>query len=467
MNSKQTYKRRTSIMKNIKYILALVAVLFAVQTRAQHTISGYFTDGYMYRHEINPAIGNSQNFISTPLYGNLNFGIRGNMNLGDYIYVKNGKTTTFLNPSVSSSEFMGNISEKNNLHFDANIQIMSAGFKAFGGYNTIGINLRASAYTMLPKGLFQFAKEGLENKSYDISDFGMHANSYAEFSLGHSRNINEKLRVGANIKFLVGLANIDAEFSKAQLNLAEDSWTAVTNAQVQASVKGLTYETEISENTGNPYVSGMDIDGYGVSGKGFAIDLGAEYKLDDNWKFGASLLDLGFITWSNNVVATTNGDKTFSTADYKFSFEEENENNFEDEIERLSDGLAGLYELEDAGDRGKRKKALGATLNLAAEYTMPFYDRLSVGLINTTRFLEDCTWTDFRLSANVAPLKWFSANVNVAAGTYGCAFGWMLNIHPKGFNLFVGMDQVLGKVTEEFVPLSSNASMNIGINVPF
>ncbi len=455
-------------MKNIKYILALVAVvLLSAQIKAQHTMSGYFMDGYMYRHEINPAIGNKQNYIAFPAIGNLNIGLRGSLNLQDYLYNVNGRTTTFLNPSVSASEFLGNINDKNNLHFDANIQILSAGFKGFGGYNTIGVNLRSSVYTMLPKSLFQFAKEGLSNKCYDISDFSMHANSYAEIALGHSRNINEKLRVGASLKFLVGVANIDAEFNKAQLNLSEDNWTAVTNAEIKASVKGLTYETEISENTGNPYVNGMDIDGFGVSGYGFAVDLGAEYKLDDNWKFGAALLDLGFISWSNNVLATTNGDKTFSTNDYKFSFEEENENNFEDEVERLSDGLVGLYELENAGDQGKRKKALAATLNLAAEYTMPFYDRLTLGLINTTRFQGDYTWTDFRLSANVAPLKCFSANVNVAAGTYGCAFGWMLNFHPTGFNLFVGMDQVLGKVTEEFVPLSSNASFNVGINVPF
>ena len=455
-------------MKNIKHIVALVAVLFvAAHTWAQHTISGYFTDGYMYRHEINPAIGNSQNYISFPAIGNLNMGVRGSLNLEDYIYVKNGKTTTFLNPTVSTSEFLGNIKDKNTLHFDANIQIMSAGFKACGGYNTLGVNVRSSAYTMLPKALFQYAKEGLSNKCYDISGFGMHANSYVEFALGHSHNINEKLRVGVALKYLVGVANIDAEFNKAQLNLGENGWTALTNAQVQANVKGLTYETEISENSGKPYVSGADIDGFGISGKGFAVDLGVEYKLDDNWKFGAALLDLGSISWSNNVVATTNGDKMFSTNDYKFSFEEDNENNFEDELERMTDGLAGLYELENAGDRGKRKKSLGATMNLAAEYTMPFYDRLSLGLINTTRFLGDFTWTDFRLSANVAPLKWFSANVNVAAGTYGCAFGWMLNIHPTGFNLFVGMDQVLGKVTEEFVPLSSNASFNLGVNIPF
>lgn len=455
-------------MKNIKYILALVAVvLLATQTRAQHTMSGYFMDGYMFRHKINPAIGNQQNFISTPIYGNLNLGIRGSLNLKDYIYNVNGKTTTFLNPEVSTSEFLGNINDKNTFHFDANIQILSVGFKAFGGYNTVGANLRSSIYTMLPKSLFQFAKEGLTNKCYDISDFSMHANSYAEIALGHSRNINEKLRVGANLKFLVGIANIDAEFNKAQINLNEDNWTAVTNAQVQANIKGFKYETEISENTGNPYVNGAKIDNFGISGYGFAVDLGAEYKLNDSWKFGAALLDLGFISWDNNVLATTNGDKTFSTNDYKFSFDDNNPNNFEDEIERLSDGLVGLYELDNAGDQGKRKKSLAATMNLAVEYTMPFYDRLSLGLLNTTRFQGDYTWTDFRLSANVAPLKWFSANVNVAAGTYGCAFGWMLNIHPKRFNLFVGMDQMLGKVTEEFIPLSSNASFNIGINVPF
>ena len=162
-------------MKNIKYILPLVAVvLFAAPASAQHTISGYFMDGYMYRHEINPAIGNNQNYISFPAIGNLNIGLRGSLNLEDYIYVKNGKTTTFLSPSVSASEFLGNIEDKNKLHFDANIQIMSAGFKGFGGYNTIGINLRSSIYSMLPKSLFQFAKEGLSNKNYDISDFSMH-----------------------------------------------------------------------------------------------------------------------------------------------------------------------------------------------------------------------------------------------------------------------------------------------------
>ena len=231
-------------MKRIKYLLA-TAILStsAIPTFAQHTYSGYFTDGYLYRHEINPAIGNEQNYISLPALGNMNFGVRGNLNLKDYIYNINGKTTTFLNPEVSAKEFLNNINDENKFNFDTKIELLSAGFKAFGGYNTIGINVRSNIHTMLPKALFQFAKEGITNKDYDISKFGMHANAYAELAFGHSRNINEKLRIGANVKVLLGLANVDAEFNKAKISLGNDQWTAVTNAEINASVKGLTYET--------------------------------------------------------------------------------------------------------------------------------------------------------------------------------------------------------------------------------
>ncbi len=456
-------------MKQLKYILASFALaMSAVGASAQHTNSGYFTDGYLYRHQLNPAIGNSQGYVSFPVLANMNFGIRGNLNLENFIYNRDGRTTTFMNPKVSAQEFLGNIEEENDFNFETKLQIFSVGFKAFGGYNTIGVNVRARMNTMLPYSLFQFAKEGLSNKTYDISKFGIHARSYAEFVLGHSRDIGEKWRVGANLKFLVGAANIDAEFNKALVTLGQDRWTILTNAEVQANVKGLTYETEKSENSGQDYVSGAEIDGAGIGGYGFAVDLGATYKLLDNLTLSASLLDLGYISWNTNVVASTNGDKKFSTDNYKFSFEEEAENNFEDELENMTDGLSGLYELENKGDQGSRSTGLGATLNIGAEYKMPFYDRLSAGVLYTQRIQGDYSWCDFRFSANVAPTKWFSAGANVAFGTYGTAFGWILNFHPTGLNLFVAMDQTLGKIASGApVPLSSNASVNVGLNFPF
>jgi len=442
-------------------------MLSATGAYAQYTNSGYFTEGYTYRHQLNPAFGNEKNYISIPAIGNMNMGIVGNMNLQDFIYNIDGKTTTFLHPDVSASEFMGNIEDENELNFDTRIQILSVGFKGFGGYNTIGVSMRGSLYGMMPKALFQFAKEGITNKTYDISDFGLHTNAYAELALGHSRQINDKLRVGANLKFLFGLANIDAEFNKANLRLGEDHWDATVNAEIQASVKGLEYETETSDFSGKPYVNGMDVDGFGLNGFGMAVDLGAEYKLNDTWRFSAALLDFGFISWSNNMVATTNGDKNVTTDKYKFDFDENADPDFEDQIDNLGDELMSLYELDNEGDKGGRTKMLGATINLGAEYTLPAYNKLKFGLMNTTRFQGTNTWTEFRLSANVAPVKIFSAGANIAAGTYGMGFGWILSFHPKGFNLFAAMDHTLGKVSKEFVPLTSKGTFNLGVNIPF
>ena len=106
-------------------------------------------------------------------------------------------------------------------------------------------------------------------------------------------------------------------------------------------------------------------------------------------------------------------------------------------------------------------------VNVGVEYTFPLYRRLSFGLLNTTRINGAYGWTDFRLSANIAPVKCFDASVNVAAGTYGMGMGWLINLHVPGFNLFLAMDHTVTKVSKEYVPLSSNASVNFGLNFPF
>ena len=136
-------------------------------------------------------------------------------------------------------------------------------------------------------------------------------------------------------------------------------------------------------------------------------------------------------------------------------------------MDKLKDDISALYELNDMGDSGSRIKKLGATVNVGVRYSMPFYRKLSVGLLSSTRFQGDYSSTECRLSANIAPCKIFSAGVNVVTGTYGTGYGWLINFHPKGFNLFLGMDRTVTKLAKQGVPLSSNASVNLGINFPF
>lgn len=455
-------------MKNIKSLALSLIVLVSGSAVAQNTNSGYFTEGYTYRYQMNPALSvNDSSFVAMPGIGNINVAVRGNVGIDNILYNVNGETTTFLNPQVSASEFLDGLKDNNRIGADVKIGVLAFGFKAFKGFNTVTLNVRANSSLRIPKPLLSFLKEGIENTTYDISGLKAHADAYIELGLGHSHRLNDKWSVGGTMKFLFGGANIDAEFDKAQLTLGHDSWTAVTNARMQASVKGLEYEHDYNSSTGKEYVDGMDVDGTGLNGFGMALDMGAVFTPNQDWSFSLAVLDLGFINWNNNMLATTNGDKTFNTGNYSFNANDDAANSFDNEWEIMKDDLSALYELEDMGDDGSRTTMLGATVNTGVEYTLPVYRKLKFGLLNSTRIHGDYTWTEFRLSANVAPGRAFSAGANVALGTYGFSFGWLMNVKVTGFNMFLGMDHTLGKLAKQGLPLSSNGSVNFGLNFPF
>lgn len=457
-------------MKATIYRLLIAAAFTATATiaSAQASESGYFVDGYSYRYTMNPAFGNDRNFVSIPGIANLNIGMHGNLPLTSVLYNVDGRTTTFLNPGVATSTVLANIKNVNKIGSNDAITILAGGFKAWGGYNTVTIGAKVDADVSLPRSIFSLLKEGVANKTYDISDINARANAYAEIAFGHSRNFGKQWRVGATFKFLIGGANVNAELRNTQLNLGVDDWSITADADIHASVKGMRYDTKLNDRTGHRYVSGAKVDNAGVGGFGMAFDLGAEYTTPvKGLRVSAALLDLGFICWSDDVWASTNGVKSFNTDRYTFSPDDDAPNSFSNEFDRMRDDLSALYELEDMGNVGGRTTALRATMNIGAEYELPWYRKLTFGLLNTTRIAGNFTTTDFRISANVAPCKVFSAGINMVAGTYGVGFGWLANVHVTGCNFFIGMDRTPGKLAKQGVPLNSNLGVNFGLNVLF
>ena len=63
---------------------ALIAATATVAT-AQNTTAAYFTKDYKFRHTMNPAYGNDQNYVSVPALGNINLGVHGNFGVKDVI----------------------------------------------------------------------------------------------------------------------------------------------------------------------------------------------------------------------------------------------------------------------------------------------------------------------------------------------------------------------------------------------
>lgn len=457
-------------MKQKVIISAAMAAMILLPTalRAQDLSSGYFVEDYTYRYQMNPAFGNSQNFISMPALGNLNVGLHGNLGISDVLYNVDGKTTTFMNPKLSSDEVLKNINDVNRIGTLDKIGILSAGFKAFGGYNTVSINAVADVSVKVPGEMFNLLKNGVANKTYDLGDLRASGVAYGEIAFGHSRQVMKGLRVGTTLKFMLGGGYMDAHMRNANLVLGENEWTVTTDADLRSSVKGLTYKTKVNDRTGHRYVNGIDVDGTGLNGFGMALDLGAVYETPvKGLTVSLALLDLGFISWNNDMLATTNGEKTFTTDKYTFNADDDAPNSFSKEWDRLRDDFSAIYELDDMGDQGGRTSMPHATLNIGVQYALPMYNKLTFGLLNTTRLAGDFTTTDFRLSANIAPCRIFSGGVNLGVGTFGASFGWVANLHLTGFNFFLGMDRVPGKLCKQGVPLSSNAQVTMGINFPF
>lgn len=460
------------------YMMTAAMTLCGTAVTAQTMNSAYFTGDYKYRHDLNPAYGNEQNYISWPALGNLNVSTHGNFGYGDVVMNNpmfgkgsDKKMTTFLNPYISSSDALSGFSKGNNrISGNVDITILSAGFKAFGGYNTIELGARTSFGMSLPYELFEFAKN-TGNKSYDIGDVTANATAFAQLAFGHSHQIGDKLRIGAKVKFLFGGARADLKMENLKADLtADDKWTVTGKATANVSMKGFTYlesEEEYNDPQRGTYrkVDDVDIDGAGLGGFGMAFDLGGIYKINRDWTVSAAVVDLGFINWSNNMQATNRSQSFIFNGFHDTAVKSDHTNSLDNQADKYGDQIADFANLSDEGDQGSRSTGFGATVNVGCEYTLPVYRKLTFGLLSSTRINGDHTWTEGRLSANVAPLKWLDGGINFAVNSYTASMGWVLNIHPKGQNFFIGMDHLLGKTSKEFIPLSSNASVCVGFNV--
>ena len=73
-----------SLFNKYTLTVALTAVVGSVM--AQDLNSAYFTDGYSYRHDMNPAYDNEYNYIAIPVLGNLGMQLRGSLGVGDIFF---------------------------------------------------------------------------------------------------------------------------------------------------------------------------------------------------------------------------------------------------------------------------------------------------------------------------------------------------------------------------------------------
>lgn len=456
-----------------KTLLGLLFCGAGLTAVAQETANAYFMETGKFRHRLNPALIDRQGYLSMPLLGNISFGANTNLGAETFIFEinpaqNNGRRYgTFLHPEVTNQQFFDALGKKD-LYIGSyvNMNILSVGFKGWKGGNVIDINLRSNTDVNLPNDLFRLAKDGGANNHYQLSNFGLKSQTYLEVGFGHAHPIGDHLVVGGKAKLLLGLAYANLKVKQLDLTLDDNKWEVVGQAEGAFALQQTHFQMDEKGR-----IKDLEKFKAGMTGTGIAFDLGATYKVHglEALTLSAALTDMGSINHSEAQNLKTKDNAKWTFDGFRQAYVASDKTHSQElgaEFDRMGEDLKDMLNLYDSGTKGQTQ-GLATTLNLGAEYTLPLYKKLSVGILHSRRMNDIYNWNSTMLSARVRPVKAIELGLSTAFTTTGTQLGGMLTLNAPAFHFFVAADGFLGKLSKQGIPLAGmNSNIAFGIGFP-
>ena len=419
-----------------RYIAILIFVLALPAMAAAQVRNSYFMEGSTFRTDMNPALAPTRGYVNFPLLGGLGVGMNNNfLSIENMLYpTRDGRLVTFMHKSVDRNDFLKRLPRNNALEMSVSEQLFGFGAHTKRFFWSAGLNLKVNADVNIPKNVFSLLTS-LGQGTYNMNNLHLGANAYMEVYVGAAVPIKDFITVGARVKGLIGFAN--AAFNVDQMRVS------VTDEEVSARFRGdLTASCPIL-NSNMPIGEPIDIENImmedvsllmqnplaRLGNGGVAVDLGAEVRLlDDHLRVSAAVTDLGFIKWSRN--ATISGKMGTGLTYRGFDFETE-------ELDADNENFDFVAADVSKGNTSR----LNCSLNVGAEYAI-LRNRISFGLLSHTKFCQTFTYSELTASVNFKPLNWITATLShtLLNRNQPGVFGFALNLHPTGFNLFLGAD---------------------------
>lgn len=476
---------KTLLNKKVFVAISILATTFTAQ--AQYLRTSYFMEGASTRIQMNPGLQPTRGYLNLPLIGNFNVSANTNsLGINDVIDItKDG------NDFLNNNTLYNSLLQENRLNMNLNANILSFGWYRGKNFWSFNAGLRMDIDAQINKDMFTMMRNmnGFDIESvagqkqrYNMGNQSVNMNAYAEVGLGLSRRITEKLTIGARAKVLLGLARTEVNIEQFDLDLDipevpntgnmtqeelmnyefnEEDWygkgysyNAKANVVTTLKGGGMTFDE-------NNMITGFNLDAnnFGIAGTGFGVDLGASYSIFKNLTISAAVLDLGVMKWNKNntTIAEVNGSENVII----------DANNYEQFIggDLLSLERFDFKKEEEADYKSSTK--LSTTVLVGAEYGL-FNNKLSVGAIYSSRFVQPKTQTELTFLATLRPSNAFNLAVSyspILSG--GKSFGLALKLGPlfagtdymyfgensKTINAFVGLSLPLGGKPKPFSEL--------------
>lgn len=205
------------------------------------------------------------------------------------------------NDQLSATKLINNIDKGFwNLTF-VNADILGVRFKAKKWFWNASLRARSFSKLMIDKDMLELAWDGNASKlgeDIKLNHMGNHGTAYTEIGIGGARDFGDKWRLGAKVKLNLGVANVSNTKTDASLYFDPITYEARMDGKYTINTASI---PNIDDDQGWENLEIQDYLNPNFKNWGLGIDLGAEYKFDDRLSFSASIVDLGFIKWTDNT----------------------------------------------------------------------------------------------------------------------------------------------------------------------
>lgn len=284
--------------KIYRLVLSVTLLLSGAAVTGQNVSPVDFMPLNPYQLNTNPAADLPYQSVMSMFIGNVSVDVRNTGfrydNLFDFD--AQGRPVT-----INLRKFADGLKTDNYLGLNVNENVFFLCRQLNKGMISVGYNIRAHGSLKYNDGLFKLAAYGNsafvgENHPATI-DMNLNAKVYQEFAVGYQWNVTEKLSLGGRAKLLFGFADIKTDAFQAKLFTDADSYALrlQENVAMSAALPGLfVIDNGLLKPMGRFSVADL------FHNPGFGVDLGAEYRFNDQFGLVAAVNDLGFIHWGAN-----------------------------------------------------------------------------------------------------------------------------------------------------------------------
>ena len=423
-------------MKRTLIILAglLTATLGASAQNAFR--GGYFMDGYLYAHKMNPALCPGQSYFGIGV-GNIDVQTQSNLGISTLFTPDgHGGLDSFLSESVSAQDFLGKLRKFNTENLNAEVDLFNLGFwNEKDRFKTISISLHVIESAAIPYDIFRFLKTGTDDgSSYSLAGLGMRARAYGQIAYGISYPVGETLRIGGKVKALVGLAYADMRYDRFDVTLNREKWNVSTDGRLQSSNLPVSQSSQ-PVSVGDLFDFGdLDLRSLRPSGYGAALDLGATWDILPWLQLSASVTDLGFLSWKMDKAVTDGSWEYTGLDEIHFGENDDFDALMSAKMQQLNELTRFRY-----GSGSSSMDFLPATFYVGAKAHPS--DWFSAGLLATARCEGPYSWAEMRGAVNLEPGSCFGISASAAYGSFGPKLSTALNLRiPDFLALFIGAE---------------------------